>query len=218
MNKLLTVPHIFPTVADLLRNLGDIPPERIRLVPAPGTATAEDVTTVERKEKRLCELIDGVLVEKVMGHYESRLAVVLIMLLEDFVYRHDLGIVAGEAGTLEIVPGMVRIPDVSFVSWDRLPGRKPPVDPIPGLVPDLAIEVISAGNTKQEMERKLREYFKAGVRQVWYVREKLREFQVYQSVRKSRTYGVDDTVPGGKVLPGFELSVRAFFDRADRKR
>ena len=53
------------------------PAERIRLIPAPGTATEEDVLTSDSRFGRLCELIDGVLVEKPVGYYESRLAVVL---------------------------------------------------------------------------------------------------------------------------------------------
>jgi hypothetical protein len=66
------------TVSDLLHQLGDIPPERVRLQPAPGTATEADVVAVHDREKRLCELVDGVLVEKTMGYYESYIAATLI--------------------------------------------------------------------------------------------------------------------------------------------
>ena len=37
------------------------------------------------------------------------------------------------------------------------------------LAPDLAIEVLSASNTEGEMQRKLHDYFTAGVRLVWYI-------------------------------------------------
>ena len=56
--------------------------------------------------------------------------------------------------------------NVSFISWQRLPGGELPKKPIPNLVPDLAVEVLSKGNTKAEMRRKLHEYFQAGVRLV----------------------------------------------------
>lgn len=59
------------TVADLLHQLGDIPPERVRLQPIPGTATEADVVAVHDREDRLCALVDGVLVEKTIGYYES---------------------------------------------------------------------------------------------------------------------------------------------------
>ena len=52
------------TMADLLNSLGNIPPERIRMRPPPGTATEGDVIAVHAKEKYPCELVDRVLVEK----------------------------------------------------------------------------------------------------------------------------------------------------------
>ncbi len=55
----------------------------------------------------------------------------------------------------------MRIPDVSFISWDKFPNRKLPRDRVFAVVPDLAIEILSEGNTPQEMELKLDEYFRA---------------------------------------------------------
>jgi hypothetical protein len=57
-------PPTIETVAELLEALGDIPPERIRMHPWPGTATENDVLAAHARDKRLCELVDGVLVEK----------------------------------------------------------------------------------------------------------------------------------------------------------
>ena len=59
------------TIADLLHRLGGIPARRVRLVPTPGTATEQDVIKIHDRTNRLCELVDGVLVEKVMGFDES---------------------------------------------------------------------------------------------------------------------------------------------------
>ncbi len=73
------------------------------------------------------------------------------------------------------------MPDVAFMSWDRLPGKTVPDEAIPELAPDLAIEVLSAGNTKGEMERKLKDYFFAGVRLVWYIDWRRRTAEVYTS-------------------------------------
>src|ERR1043166_1107295 len=101
------------TVADLIEDLEGIPPSRILLHPTPGTATEKDVIEAEARTNRLCELWDGVLVEKPMGFYESRLAVILAHFLEDFLELNDLGFVIGEAGMLRVRPGQVRLPDVS---------------------------------------------------------------------------------------------------------
>src|SRR5260370_1034252 len=62
------------TLADLLKRLGGVPLDRIRFRPYPGTATVQDVIDIERQEGKLCELVEGVLVEKVMGYNESSLA------------------------------------------------------------------------------------------------------------------------------------------------
>ena len=55
------------TTADLVSRFGPMPLLRIRFVPFPGTATEKDVLTIHDREDRLCELIDGILVEKAMG-------------------------------------------------------------------------------------------------------------------------------------------------------
>ena len=69
------------TLAELVERLGGVPLERIRFRPYPGTATEEDVIRIEAQENRLCELIEGVLVEKPMGFRESLLAVAQCHLL-----------------------------------------------------------------------------------------------------------------------------------------
>ncbi len=133
------------TLADLHRRLGGIPLERIRCHPAPGTATEADVLHRPNGEKRLFELVHGVLVEKPMGYYESVVAAVLIQLLRDFLDEHGLGVVSDPDGTVRLMPGLVRIPDVAYVSWDRFRNRRLPAEPIPDLAPELAVEVGTDG-------------------------------------------------------------------------
>ena len=199
------------TLADLLERFGAIPAARIRYDPPPGTATEQDVIALEARENRLFELVDGVLVEKAIGFYESFLAMRLAQFLLAFVERYALGIVAGADGMLRLAPGRVRIPDISFISWDRLPRRRVPRQPIPDLVPDLAVEVLSEGNTPREMGQKLREYFTAGVRLVWYVDPILQEVHVYTAPDRREVLTADHTLHGGEVLPGFTLPVHQLF-------
>jgi hypothetical protein len=101
--------------ADVLASLGDVPAERIRAVPPPGTATESDVIEAESRWGRICELIDGVLVEKTMGWRESLLAALFVRLLGDFAEKHALGVVLGADGAMRILPHQVRVPDVSFI-------------------------------------------------------------------------------------------------------
>ena len=84
---------------------------------------------------------------------------------------------------------------------------------IPDLAPDLAVEVLSEGNTKQEMERKLKDYFFAGVRLVWYIDVKKRTVEVYTSPDQGVTLTEGQNLDGGDVLPGFRLPLRQLFAR-----
>ena len=205
------------TVADLLERFGPMPAGRIRTNPAPGTATEQDVIDVEARESRLCELVDGVLVKKTVGIYESHLAVQIIYLLAGFVERYPLGIVLGADGMMRLAPGLVRIPDASFVSWDQLPGRRVPRVPIADLAPDLVVEVISPSNTAREMERKLQEYLAAGgVRLVWYVLPEPQEVHVYTAERHD-VLTMDQELSGGEVLPGFALPLRQLFKESEER-
>jgi Uma2 family endonuclease len=204
------------TVADLLAHFGDISPSRIRLFPAPGVAAERDVTAIHDREDRLYELVDGVLVEKVMGYSESTLTCELIYFLKVFLREHDLGNLAGSDGTMRLMPGLVRIPDISFVAWERLPDRRVPDSPLPDLVPDLAVEVLSEGNTAKEMERKLKDYFFAGVRLVWYVDPARRTVQVYTAPDQQTELREGQTLDGGAVLPGFALPLEQMFAKLPR--
>ena len=116
MTSVLTSVATIETLADLLEQLGGIAPERVRFRPPPGTVTEKDVLEVAAHENRLCELVDGVLVEKAMGWRESLLASVLITILSNFVRPRNLGLVAGANSPLRLASGLVRMPDVAFVS------------------------------------------------------------------------------------------------------
>lgn len=201
------------TVADLLERLGDIPPERVLMTPPPGTATEADVIAIHDRENRLCELVDGTLVEKAMGFQEARHAVLLAFYIGLFLRDHDLGLVLGADGTMRLFPGLVRIPDVSFIAWERCPKGK---EPIPGVVPDLAVEVLSKSNTRKEMDRKLDEYLRAGVRLVWYVDPEKRTARIYDAAGEVGVLTEADELDGGEVLPGFRLSLAAWFAEAER--
>lgn len=202
------------TFGDLLKQLGSISPRRVLIKPPPGTATIKDVTAaLEGPRKRICELIDGTLVEKVMGAPESILAGILMQLIRNFLDQHPLGTVMGEAGFMRIAPQLALAPDVSFISWDRLPGRRPPTTPVPAVAPNLAIEVLSPGNTKKEMTRKITELFKAGTEEIWLIQPKKETAEIYSSPKRKRKIDRSGTLEGGTILPGFRLSMAELFDR-----
>lgn len=113
---------------------------------------------------------------------------------------------------MRLAPGLVRIPDVSFISSNRLPDGRVPREPIPDLAPDLAVEVISRHNTRKEMDRKLHDYFTAGVQLVWYVyHSPRREARVYVGPTEYSTVDEAGALDGGAVLPGFALALKDLF-------
>jgi Uma2 family endonuclease len=205
------------TLADFLARIGNVPPQRVLLQPPPGTATEDDVlAAMERPRKRLCELIDGILVEKAMGFNESGLASFLIEILGAFVRTRNLGIVTAPDGAVRLWAGRVRIPDVAFVSWDRLPNRRRPKKPLPDLAPDLAIEILSINNTTAEMKKKREDYFAAGVKLVWEIDPESRIVTVYSSPDQGSVFNESHHLDGSNVLPGFSLSIRDLFAELDR--
>ncbi len=206
-----------PTAADLLAlidRLGGVPASRVRMWPVPGTATKADAVHSELWYGAPCELVDGTLVEKPMGLYESGVAI------DRPGDRHvrpgpaTLGLVGGARGMYSVVPDQVRMPDVSFTRWARMPADYP-ANPAPDLSPDLAVEVLSPSNTPREIERKRRNYFAGGTRLVWVFDPPTRTVAVYTPDRTEPTVLTDaDTLDGADVLPGFTLAVGGRLRRA----
>jgi Uma2 family endonuclease len=216
MSLAVTAPPGIRNLAELLERLGNIPPDRIRFQPLPGAGTVRDVVEIQRRENRLCELVDGVLVEKTLGFNEDQIAILIATALQNFVELDDLGVVAGSAGMIRLSNDQVRMPDVAFYPWESFTEGEIPDEPVPHIAPDLAVEVISRGNTVGEMSRKLREYFEAGTRLVWFVDPKFKTVTVFTSPTRSKVLASTDQLDGGKVLPGFELSIAKLFSRRKR--
>jgi Uma2 family endonuclease len=198
-------------IADLLEHLA-VPPNRIRLKPPPGDATEDDAI-----QNKCCELIDGVLVEKAMGFYESRLAIALVYFLERYLDTTQSGFLLDGTGIVRVSPGQVRLPDVSYFSWEHFPGRKLPLGAIMDVVPDLAVEILSVSNTKKEMDRKRCEYFAGGAKLVWEADPDTRSVEVFTAPDVSTTLDENGTLDSGTVLPGFTLSIREWFARAGER-
>lgn len=204
----------FSNLAELQAAIGDVPLDRIRANPAPGMATLDDAIAADKTRPPTCELVDGVLVEKAMGYQESLVAMMLGQLLGNYVMDNDLGLLAGSDATSHYYEGCVRAPDVSFVSWDRLPGRRAPKDPIPDLAPSLAVEILSVSNTAREMQRKVADYQQGGVEVIWLIDPRAETAALYLGDAEPVTVGVDGKLDAGDLLPGFELTLGELLDKS----
>lgn len=106
------------------------------------------------------ELIDGQLVERKRGARFSRIAAVLIRLLDQYAHAQGLGLVFATDCGYQIFPNnpsRVRYPDGSFIKRGRLPNDEPPEGHV-RTAPDLVVEVVSPNDLAEELEEKLEDY------------------------------------------------------------
>ena len=205
-----------PKLADLIDQLGGVPLDRIWMKPPPGTATEEDLHAAHRHPLgKLVELVDGVLVEKPMGTREALLGGIILHFIWVYLRKHKIGRALPGDAFLRLMPGLIRGPDVSFISKQQLPGGKFPRTRIASLYPDLAVEVLSEGNTRGEIQRKLKDYFLHGTRLAWIIDPKKETAKVYHAPDVVSNVGKSGTLDGEDVLPGFTLKLQDLFEESD---
>lgn len=146
------------------------------------------------------------------GDEHGRVTMELASPLYQYVKLNNLGrVYAAETGfKLESNPDTVRAPDIAFVSMERIQAAGS-IEGYRSGAPDLAVEVISPGNTKREMTEKVKEYFASNARLVWIVSPKLKTVTVYRSLTDIVTLTEKDTLDGGEVVPGFQIPVAEIF-------
>jgi Uma2 family endonuclease len=129
-----------------------------------------------------------------------------------FVRSHGLGVVFGAETGFKIAsdPDTVRAPDLAFVRHERIPEGGVPRGFWPG-APDLAVEVISPGDTYTEVEEKVYDWLNAGTRMVLVLNPRTRTVTIYTSSATVVRLTESDTLTGGEVLPGFTCQVSELF-------
>jgi Uma2 family endonuclease len=159
------------------------------------------------------ELVRGELREKALaGRLHGKVALRIGSRLEQHVAAHDLGeAYAAETGfRLESHPDTVRAPDASFVRRERLEALGETEGFIPG-APDLAVEVVSPGDSFNEVEEKVFDWLDAGCRMVVVVNPRRRAATVYHSRNDVTLLTERDELDGGEVVPGWKLPLRDIF-------
>lgn len=175
--------------------------------------TAEELERMPHHDRRV-ELVRGEVIEMAPAGFDhGSVALTIAVYLHAFVRQHKLGVVcAAETGfILSRNPDTVRAPDAAFVSAGRVAQQQRKEGFFDG-PPDLAVEVVSPGDSAEEVEEKTLEYLQAGARLVWIVRPRARTITVYRSLKQVRVLTPDDTLDGDDVLPGFTVPVKEVFE------
>ena len=125
--------------------------------------------------------------------------------------NHLGSVYAAETGfKLESNPDTVRAPDIAFVRVERIQSQGKAQGYGDG-APDLAVEVMSPGDSKREVAEKTIEYFAGGARMVWVVNPKSKTVAVYRAPLEATILTENDTLDGGEIIPGFQIAVAEIF-------
>ena len=157
--------------------------------------------------ERSFELIGGEIVEVVSNGKSSALGARLTVLVGGFIYQNKLGFVTGADGGYKI-GNECYIPDFAFVSKQKQ--AKPTSEAYNSNPPDLAVEVLSPSNTPDEIAIKVDNYLRAGVI-VWVINPDAQRVVAHRPDAAPKTYGINDSLDGAGVLPGFTLPVKDIF-------
>ena len=162
------------------------------------------------------ELVHGELLEKDMGWESEWIGTNLIAILWAYCRQHGGWVNGSSAGyrcfgeSIPDDPDRVRKPDVSYLAPGRLSAGRLPTGHCE-LVPDLAVEVVSPNDLYSEVEDKVDEYLRAGVRLVWVIDPRTDSVRVHRLDGTVRDLGHGDELDGEDVAPGFRCPVRELF-------
>jgi len=174
--------------------------------------TADELFFMPKDGSRY-ELVKGELRQMSPSGSEHGFVIVNItLLLAQHVKPNGLGVCFGAETGFKIAsdPDTVRAPDLAFVSRERIPETGITKKFWQG-APDLAVEVMSPGDTVKEVREKVEDWLAAGTKAVWVLNPKRRSVTVYRSTSDVTRLAEGDELEGGEVVPGFRCKVSEIF-------
>ena len=173
-----------------------------------------DEFLAQQETKPASEYACGEVTQKPMPtQAHSILRFYLGMLLNPFLSRLGPGRALPEWRCIFGPPGHERaiVPDLTVVLKDRMPSGDARDTPYLRTAPDLAIEILSPGQSIRTFVEKILFYLLHGVRLIWIVDAEAEIVLVLRPGEESTELGVGDQLDGGDVLPGFNLDVGELF-------
>lgn len=155
------------------------------------------------------EVVDGEKEVKMAGARHGEICAQITTELGIYLKGSKVGKIYSSNTTFQIGANE-RMPDVAFVSAARIPADGAPTSKweIP---PDIAVEVISPNDVWDKVNRKVNEYFAAGVRQVWLVSQGEEQVMIYDSPTQIKVVTAADDLTSETLLPGFKCRVADLF-------
>jgi Uma2 family endonuclease len=161
------------------------------------------------------EIVNGELIDMGnSGALHGYLCSLLLAALMGYILPKKLGVILDSSTAFKLKSGNKRSPDIAFFAKERLQGMTElPTGFLEG-APDLAVEVLSPGNTVEEIHDKLVEYFENGTRLAWVIHPSEKYVLVYRSAQEpDRLLKSVDSLDGEDVIPGFTLPVADLFQK-----
>lgn len=181
-------------------------------------AEFEQIAALPENRDRLLELIQGEIREKVPTEEHGVIAGWIITFLNLYLMENPIGLASVEAQHhVEKDDQNAPIPDVSFIRGQRDPVKKGSIS----RMPDLAVEIKSPNDQDKELREKANYYLKNGSQIVWLIYPEKMEIEVYRQgaevqpagLPSGQTLGIEDTLDGGDLLPGFAVPVQQIFKK-----
>lgn len=160
------------------------------------------------------ELVRGVVVDMPPPKpRHGKICARIVGYLISYCDANELGHVLGnDSGVItEQGPDTVRGPDVSFISYAKLP-RDAVLDDYVEIAPDAVFEVRSASDRWSEVLRKVNEYLQFGVPAVYVLNPETSRVHCYFQDRPDEILNAADELVGIGPLDGFRVPVAKFFE------
>ncbi|MHB1468371.1 MAG: Uma2 family endonuclease [Solirubrobacteraceae bacterium] len=146
------------------------------------------------------------------GFEHGEVALAIGSMLREHARSTGAGKAVGEVGFLiERAPDTVRAPDAAFVARERIDATGPLRRYWPG-APDLAVEVVSPGDSFRAVEEKARQWLAAGAVAVLVIEPARRTATVYRAGDRVHVHGVGEMLELDDAVPGFSAPVAELFD------
>jgi Uma2 family endonuclease len=180
--------------------------EILRLFPRQGEWTEADYFRLP-ESNRIIELSEGRLIISPSPTTQHQVILgSLFSTLRTYVTSNKLGMIVISPMDVRLKKGIIRQPDIIFMSnehLDRITNKR-------WGIPDLAIEVTSPGTKKEDRKDKYAEYEKAGIKEYWIVDPFKQSVEIYTLEHGNYSlFGISGTgeIAKSKLLDGFEVSI-----------